>query len=261
MAVRAAVLVSVGRHPASGRARRADLDARAVELALSLLEPEDIHLVHGGEPDEPALRDYLGMGIPRLTVLTVPPDADPVPALAAHLGTLKPDLVFAGAVAERGEFERPRPLSRRRDAGLLHVPDIVGVEIEQDRAVALQALPRGRRRRLVAPLPLVATVARAAPMARQSAYGPARRGDIVTIAVEAPRDAERLGWSERPARRRPKRLRIAAGGSAAERLRAATELQAGRGQVMIDPDPDEAAEAIHAYLVEECILRLPNPER
>ena len=114
---------------------------------------------------------------------------------------------------------------------------------------------------LAVPLPLVTTVARAAPPARQSAYGPARRGEIVTVAVDAARDAERLGWIERPARRRPKRLKIAAGGSATERLKAATELQAGRGQVMIDPDPDEAAEAIHAYLVEEGILRPPDPER
>jgi electron transfer flavoprotein beta subunit len=255
------VLVSVGRHPASGRARRADLDARAVELALSLLEPEGVHLVHAGDGAEPALRDYLGMGLPRLTVLVVPPDADPVPALAAYLRTLKPDLVFAGAAAERGESSGLVPYLVAERLGCPTIPEIVGAEIGENRTLLLQALPRGRRRRLVAPLPLVATVARAAPMARQSAYGPARRGEIVTIASVAPRDVERLGWSERPARRRPKRLRIAAGGSAAERLRAATELQAGRGQVMIDPDPDEAAEAIHAYLVEEGILRPSEPER
>jgi electron transfer flavoprotein beta subunit len=34
--VKVAVLVSVGRHPASARPRRADADARAVELALGL---------------------------------------------------------------------------------------------------------------------------------------------------------------------------------------------------------------------------------
>jgi len=64
-----AVLLSVGRHPASGRARRADLDARALELALGLADTARVHAIHAGDPQEPALREYLGMGIGRLTVL------------------------------------------------------------------------------------------------------------------------------------------------------------------------------------------------
>ena len=44
------------------------------------------------------------------------------------------------------------------------------------------------------------------------------------------------------------------GGSAAERLRAATEMQAGRGKLMVDPSADEAAGAIMEYLQAEGIL-------
>ena len=43
MTIAIAVLVSVGRHPASGRARRADRDARAIELALRLSPSAPLH--------------------------------------------------------------------------------------------------------------------------------------------------------------------------------------------------------------------------
>jgi electron transfer flavoprotein beta subunit len=46
--VKVAVLLSVGRHPASGRTRRAPLDARALELALRLPDA-DISAVHAGD--------------------------------------------------------------------------------------------------------------------------------------------------------------------------------------------------------------------
>jgi electron transfer flavoprotein beta subunit len=62
------------------------------------------------------------------------------------------------------------------------------------------------------------------------------------------------GVREVPARPKPKRLKLATGGSAAERLRAATEMQAGRGQLLLNPPPEEAARAILDYLVKEGIL-------
>ena len=71
------------------------------------------------------------------------------------------------------------------------------------------------------------------------------------------------GVREVPARPKPRRLKIATGGSAAERLRAATEMQAGRGQLLVQPTPEAAAEAILDYLVKEGILSaptLPAPE-
>ena len=50
-ALEVAVLVSVGRHPVTGRARRADQDARGVELTLSLAGAR-ISLLHAGALDE-----------------------------------------------------------------------------------------------------------------------------------------------------------------------------------------------------------------
>jgi electron transfer flavoprotein beta subunit len=53
-------LVSVGAHPLSGRPRRAEQDARAVELGLRLAG-ERLQVLHVGDPQQEALRAYLGM--------------------------------------------------------------------------------------------------------------------------------------------------------------------------------------------------------
>ena len=60
-------LVSVGAHPTSGRSRRAEQDARAVELGLRLAG-QNLQLLHAGDPQAEALRG---------TALTVPRSALP----------------------------------------------------------------------------------------------------------------------------------------------------------------------------------------
>jgi len=259
VALDVAVLVSVGRHPASGRSRRADLDARAIEMALALGPSADnirLHIVHAGDPAEPALRGYLGMGIDSLTALEIPAAADPLPALVEHLRRLRPGLVLTGAAAEAGPCSGFLPYALAAALGLALASAVVAIDLDADRARLLQALPRGRRRTIEAPLPLLATVDRAAPRARLAAHGPARRGRVQVLPGVAEADPWRAAWREQPARKRPKRLRVAIGGSADERLRALAETPAGRGQLLIDPAPDAAAQAIHDYLVAEGILRL-----
>jgi electron transfer flavoprotein beta subunit len=259
MTIAIAVLVSVGRHPASGRARRADRDARALELALRLSPSARPLVIHAGDPQEPALRDYLGMGIGSLTVLDLPADADPIPALIEHLKILRPRLVLTGTGAEAGECSGtvPYALAAALDAAI--AADIADAALAGDSIDLLQALPRGRRRRLSAPLPAVLTVGSAAPPARPFAYGPAHRGRIEVVEAAAVPDAERPAWELRPARVRPKRLNVASGGSAAERLRAATEIAAGRGRLLVDPPPADAARAIWDYLRDEGIVRSRPP--
>lgn len=255
MALEVAVLVSLGRHPASGRLRPARADARALELALRLPDAR-LHVIHAGDPAELALRDYLGMGVSELTVLDLPEGADPLPVLADHLKSLKPAIVLTGQRAEAGEDSGLLPylVAEALDAAL--VPAVVAASIENDSAALQQALPRGRRRDLRVSLPLVASVSPSAPAPRLPAFGPARRGRIVTLAVEAPADAARAEWKEKPARRRPKRLKVMGkGGSAADRVKAVTEMQGGKGRLLTDVTPEAAAEAVWAYLVEEGIVR------
>lgn len=248
-----AVLLSVGRHPASGRARRAPLDARALEMALGL-PGAAIHAVHAGDPAEPALRDYLGMGLDRLTVLSIPQGRDPVPALIGHLAQLAPDVVFCGSRAEGGEDSGMVPYLIAQALGLAIVADIAEISAGDGRATLTQALPRGRRRRIETPLPVMAAVSAAAPAPRQYSFARARRGTIEALAAAAPADALPAQCDIRPWRPRPKRLRLAAAASAADRLKAMTETRSGEGAVMIQPSPDEAARAIYAYLVEKRII-------
>jgi electron transfer flavoprotein beta subunit len=246
------VLVSIGRHPVSGRPRPAAADARAVELALSLPDAR-VRLVHAGDASEPALRDYLGMGVETVTVLSMPPDADPLPALIAYLRSTKPQLVLAGVRAESGEDSGLLPYLVAEGLDCALCPGIVALDPEGSEA--LQALPRGRRRRIGASLSLVATVPATAPSPRMSAYGPARRGRIEVLDAPVAIDAARASWEERPARRRPKRLRVVKAASAAERVRAVTETAVGKGRVLQGLSPDAAAKAILDYLIEEGIIQ------
>jgi electron transfer flavoprotein beta subunit len=247
-----AVLLSVGRHLASGRSRRAEIDARALELALNL--GGRIHAIHAGDPGEPALREYLGMGLETLCVLRQPAGSDVVPALVRQLALIRPTLILAGAAAEQGPGSGMLPYLLARQLDLPLLPAVAGLALNGGLLDALQALPRGRRRQLRADLPAVVTVDRAAPAPRQSAYGRARRGAIDVIDMAAgPRVP--AGAREVAARPRPRRLKVMTGASAAERLRAATEMQAGRGKLMVNPPAEEAARAIMDYLQSEGILR------
>jgi electron transfer flavoprotein beta subunit len=138
------------------------------------------------------------------------------------------------------------------------VPRIVEiVGIEDGVAMVWQALPRGQRRAIRVPLPFVASVDTAAPPARQSAFGPGQRGRFIELVVSQTPDAAKAIWEERPAKPRPKRLAVASsGGTAAERMKAATAKPQGQGgQVLIEGSDREKAEAILACLVAEGVVR------
>lgn len=248
-----AVLVSVGRHPVSGRPQRADADARALELALRLTQRDALHVIHAGDPADLSLRDYLGMGVPALTVLRQPPGVNVLEPLASYLAQLRLALVLTGTQTEQGEGSGLLPYALARRLGAVLVAAVTGVEVIGTQMDVLQALPRGRRRRLSVTAPCVLTVERSAPVARQSAYARARRGTIEVLDVPAgpaPPPSARV----QPARPRPRRLRVATGGSATDRLRALTETQSAGGRQLVHPSPDEAAAAILNYLVTERIV-------
>jgi len=259
-----AVLLSIGRHPVSGRARRAATDAQALEMALAL-RPKRLTAIHAGPAaDADALRAYLGMGLERLTLLVLPENADPAEPLIAHLRRLGPSLVLTGRQAEDGEGSGMLPylIARGLDAAI--VSDVVrigpsdGQSSMADTADLVQALPRGQRRALTVAGRFVATVHPSAPPARASAFGPARRGVIEPVAepvtARATADLFLSECEHRPWRPKPKLMRVKRGGSALDRLKAATESKSGKGQLLVNPTPEAGALAIYDSLVEQGML-------
>ncbi|WP_227367683.1 electron transfer flavoprotein subunit beta [Halomonas sp. M20] len=254
-----AVLISMGRHPLTGRARRADQDARAVEMALSLsdAQPSLLHAGHFDHDSEAALRAYLGMGFDALELIEQEPGADVISALSDRLREAAPQLVLTGARAETGEGSGLLPYLLADALGWPIVTSLASIEcIEQGEATLLQALPRGQRRRLRVRLPAIVTVDSSAPAARQSAFGPARRGVFERVAHASVQDAAFAEWDVQPARKRPKRLKIVKATSARDRFKAAAaKAEGGGGQVLADVTPEQGAEAIFKLLQEEGVLR------
>lgn len=249
-------LVSVGQHPKSGRARRADQDSRAVELGLKL-SGERLKMLHAGEGDEQALRSYLGMGLDTMTLLSQSEDCDAVPVLSDYLSTSDADIVLTGVRAESGEASGMVPYLLAEKLGWPLVTRIADItDISNGEAEVLQALPRGQRRAIKVRLPFIASVDAAAEIARQSAFGPGQRAAINAEATANPQDEERGDWQIAPARKRPKRLKIAKAKTAADRFKAATaKQQGGGGKVLKNETPAEQAQAVLDLLVEEGVLR------
>ncbi|MCU1717822.1 electron transfer flavoprotein subunit beta [Pseudomonas sp. 5P_3.1_Bac2] len=249
-------LVSIGAHPSSGRARRAEQDARAVELGLRLAG-ERLQVLHAGDPQAEALRAYLGMGLEQIQVLEQPAQADALPVLSDYLAASDVQLVLTGSQAETGEGSGMLPYLLAQELGWPLVVGLAAVEqVEQGVAQVLQALPRGQRRRLQVPLPFVASVDNAAPVARQSAYGPAQRGVLKASDVQVVSDELFSHAQLQTAKPRPKRLKLIKAKTGAERMRAATaKASGGSGQVLKDLSPAQGAEAILKVLIEEGVLR------
>ncbi|QQK63062.1 electron transfer flavoprotein subunit beta [Cobetia sp. cqz5-12] len=277
-------LVSLGQHPVSGRLRRAEQDARALELCLALERqsaPGAVSLsawhasgsdfIPGSEQDQ-ALRGYLGMGLEALTLVTPntletidsqaaaidQPVIDVWPLLVARLKQVAPQLVVCGGQSETGEGSGLLPHLLAESLGWPLVEGIVAIEsCDGEQLTALQALPRGQRRRLRVTLPALVSVDSAAPAARQSAFGQARRGELAAVASgELAHDVLAEAFSVAPARKRPKRLKRIKATSARDRFKAAAaKAEGGGGKRLEGVSAEEGAAEILKLLREEGVLR------
>ncbi|MCP5365973.1 MAG: hypothetical protein H6906_00515 [Hyphomicrobiales bacterium] len=252
MTQRIAVAVAVGRHPGTGRARRCPLSSRALELALRLSassERVEVMAVHAGTATSAALRDYLGMGLGRLTVIPVAEGDDIVPALAAWCQDHRPDVFLCGARTLDGAGSGEVPY---RVAALLDQPvvsEVVDLTLRDHEVTVLQAHAKGRRRRLVSSLPVVLGAAPAAPAPRYPAFALSRRGRIIEAPAPARPVPFRPRYEVRPGTGSPAAAaKTDPDASAAERLAAVLSTAAGGGSVVAGCSADEVAHQLIQHL-------------
>ncbi len=253
-------LVSIGEHPTSRRSRRADQDARAIELGLKLVG-DNLRTLHAGQvSDDPiqqtALRSYLGMGLSKINLLEIPEQADAIPVIVAHLKHKNIDIILTGVRAENGESSGMLPYLLAEELGMsmiTSIADILSVDKINKQAEILQALPRGQRRKIKVDLPFVASVDMAAAQPRQSAFGPAMRGQFQVTLGDVFADQKLPLWQTTDAKKRPKRLKIVKAKTAADRFKAATAKASTSGGKVVH-GVDESAQAIFDLLVEEGVL-------
>jgi electron transfer flavoprotein beta subunit len=253
-------LVSIGEHPLSGRPRRAEQDARALELGLKLVA-DNLQVLYIGPAKSPAtvcvLKEYLGMGLGQIQVIDVPPQADISNTLLENFKANCPDIILTGGRAENGESSGMIPylLAEQLNIAIVtSITDIVSIDMLTGLAEVLQALPRGQRRKIKVSLPFVASVDMAAPAPRQSAYGCAMRGQLVVKDInQSIDDIGQRHWQVDSAQMRPKRLKIVKAKTAADRFKAATaKIQGGSGKVIYDSK--ESAQEIFKLLRDEEML-------
>lgn len=249
-------LVSIGRHPQSGRTRRAEQDARAVELGLQLVG-HHLSVIHAGDPNEPVLRQYAGMGLDSINVIKQSNQADAVATLGQCVKKMQLSVVLTGVRAENGESSGMLPYLLAESLGwplVSHVADIVA--INEAEAEVLLALPRGQRRSVKVAVPFVASIDNAAPEPRQSAFGPGLRAKLEVEELAETLDDERLIWQEAIAKPRVKRLKTVKAKNAADRFKAAVVKQtSSKGQLLKEESAADKAKAIFDLLIEENVIR------
>ena len=232
--MKALVLLSVGRHPVSGKPGPPRAELQAARMAGEL--DAQAGGLHAGSLAV-CLSEALGRGLTHLTHLRLDAAADPVPVLVAALRDLMPDVVLAGPRAEGGEDTGLVPYALAQALGWPMVAHAVAVEPAAGGLRVTQALAQGARRHVLTRLPVVVTVHPAAPAPRPFAWARARAGRIVE-APAAPAPPRPPGEGEtRPYRARPKAMSRSGGPQ-------------DKGRVLVDPDPQEAAREILAFLRE-----------
>ena len=244
--VSVAVLISAGRHPISGTPRACRGDAVAMALGAKLTAGS-LRVVHAGDPNDPALPEYLALGAGHVDVLSVPDGRDVTATLAAHLKDT--DVILTGSRAGQGAGSGLMPYLLARTLGRPILADVLDVRIENCEAHIRQFLPKGKRRGIAAALPLVLAVHPLAPA--KLAYAHARRcaGRIAVIApIPAPESVTTEPWAVDPVPRRAIPLKALETRDGHARMLSYVESQAKGGAVAFDGSPVDKAQILLTYL-------------
>lgn len=255
--VSVAVLVSAGRHPVSGapRACRGDAVAMAVGAALS---GEALRIVHAGDKEDLALKDYLALGAERVDVLPGPPGAVSIAALAKALSSA--DIVLTGNRAEQGAGSGLLPYALAEALARPIISNALEVKVEggaSGRAVTIrQFLPKGQRRHIASPLPVVIAVHPLAPVRLKYAYSRRLAGQIEPLPSAGQEDGAMFqpSWAVETEPRRAQLLKAEDKKTAHARLRSAIVSEARGGVVAFEGTSVDKAQVVLNYLREHRLV-------
>ncbi|MGO4685914.1 hypothetical protein [Hyphomicrobium sp. 2TAF46] len=256
-ALTVAALISAGRHPVSGAPRACRADAVAMALGHQLAG-DALHVVHAGTADEPSLQDYLALGAGTIEVLPVDAGTDAAPALAGYLRNV--DIILTGGNAEFGRgsgllpYALAEALKRPVIANALDVRLAINADARWNAEIR-QFLPKGQRRRIACPLPLVVSVHPRAPVELKYAYARRVSGRI-DVAPDQGMAAPLLlpEWAVETAPRRPVKLKAQDGKSAHARMQSAIVSEAKGGVVAFEGTTVDKAQVMLNYLREHRLV-------
>lgn len=246
------VLVSLARHPKSGRLMLSPNDARAAAIAKCMAsEPR---LIHVGRPEEQlVLRQYLGLGFPSLDLIEAPNDAD-VCAVLSNFMTKNPvDFILTGLRAMGQDDTGLVPYVLADSLGLPLIDRVL--EFNPKTQIVQQFLPRGRRRELVLPNNAIVTASDHANLdlvyvARWANQGEIRIHQGVEMQVKQVTSVDWIHESRKPGR---ERLSIKSDVSGWDRL-ARRMNTAGAGGELITDDSDRGATRVIEILKEKKLI-------
>jgi electron transfer flavoprotein beta subunit len=247
------VLLSAGRHPVSGAPRACRGDAVALAIGRRLAG-DGLHALHAGTADEPALKDYLALGAGRIDVLGADPTRDVLAPLAERLKSV--DLIITGGRTEQGLGSGLLPYALAQMLGRPIVPNVLEARVESGEVRIRQFLPKGKRRRLAAPLPAILAVHPLAPVELRYAYARRIAGEIAItgLAASSPQPPASVIWSAEQSPRRPIRLKAEEKKAAHARLMTAIVSEAKGGLVAIEGSCVDKAQIMLTYLRENRLV-------
>jgi electron transfer flavoprotein beta subunit len=247
-----AVLLSAGRHPVSGAPRACRGDAVALALGRRFAG-EDLQAIHAGAADEPALKDYLALGAGRIEVLTIGPGRDLLAPLATRLKNV--GLIITGSRTEQGAGSGLLPYALARELGRPIVSNVLEAQLDSGEVRIRQFLPKGKRRKIAAPLPVILAIHPLAPVELRYAYARRVAGQIAAVpAVSSPEPAESTPWSVEQVKRRPTRLKAEDKKAAHARLLSAIVSESKGGVVAIEGSCVDKAQIMLTYLRENRLV-------
>ncbi len=259
--VKPLVLLSLAKHPLSGKEICSPNDLRALSLVTEAFP--DFSALHVGAPGHPALHTYLGYGIPALDVIKTEKTDETVHSLAEYLSKNKPALVVAGMRALGGIGSGLLPYMLAERLGYPLISGIVSIKESAGKLHCSQYLPKGRRRDFTVAPPLFVTVHPRAFQKIQYVWARQHKGEIREVSFNnsnptGTRTADSASfnsplsanWHYAPAQKKRARLSVRSNRSGFERMQRAISLQTGGGNILKEGDARAKAQFVYNILKE-----------